>query len=633
MEGRPPGQIVEASRLDDCLSVRAGSLYIEGSAAEALAERFGTPLYVVSEDQLRRNASRFKDAFGSRWPGGFLLLPSIKANSCLALRRILNAEQTGCDAFGPGELEAALRTGTDPRTISLNGPMKSEALLERAIRRGVRITLDSRAEFDRTRAVAARLGIQATIRLRFRPDLTEADEPSEMSPDGLSIRDAVQRYKAGMPTEDLLAINEAEIADPNLDVSGVMFHLGRHSADPAVWGAGADALVAVLERLRQIWGGWIPRELDLGGGYPAPRDPFGRLLEVRAEAPARAPEVNDYAQAICPRLVTGLSGLGIAADGIQLEVEPGRALYADAGIHLATVGNVKRQTSPVALTWVETDSSDAYLADVNLEHNRWTCLAAANACAEPNVLADVTGRTCALDVIVADAELPAVEVGDVLAFLDTGAYQDASASNFNALPRPGTVLVSGESAELIRRHETVDDVFARDLIPQRLGDLDGGATGQEGWRATGLDHVSVTSGELDRSIAFYCGLLGIGLRARGDAEGAAEFEVTGIPDAHVRWADLELAHGQVLELIEFVDPCGNPARTQINDPGATHISLRVADIDAVHERLCKANVPVRSDPIEITAPGAWQGAKCFYASDPDGVTVELIEGPCRPQFR
>ncbi len=217
--------------------------------------------------------------------------------------------------------------------------------------------------------------------------------------------------------------------------------------------------------------------------------------------------------------------------------------------------------------------------------------------AEPDLLADVTGRTCALDVIVADAQLPAVEVGDVLAFLDTGAYQDASASNFNALPRPGTVLVSGESAELIRRHETVDDVFARDLIPQHLDDGEAGATGNERWRATGLDHVSVTSGELDRSIAFYCGLLGIGLRARGDGEGAAEFEVTGIPDAHVRWADLELAHGQVLELIEFVDPRGNPARAQINDPGATHISLRVADIDAVHERLCKANVPCaqRSD--------------------------------------
>ena len=612
-------------RIDDCLWISEGALQIEQYAAEALAKRFGTPLYVISEDQLRRNARRFKHAFETRWPGDFLLLPSIKANSCLALRRILSAEGTGCDVFGAGELEAALRTGTDPGTISLNGPMKGEALLERAIRCGARITLDSRAELDRTAALAARLGIQATIRLRVRPDLVGFDQPSEMSPEGLSIRDAVQRYKAGIPTEDLLAIEAREIDDPNLDLTGIMLHLGRHSAEPALWSGGVAALAELVERLRERWDGWTPRELDLGGGFPAPRDPFGRRLAMRAEAPARAPAVEAYAEAICPPLVAELGELGLAADRIQLEVEPGRALYADAGIHLATVGNVKRQTSPVALTWVETDSSDAYLADVNLEQNRWTCLAVADAAGEPALVADVTGRTCALDVIVADAELPDLAVGDVLAFLDTGAYQDASATNFNALPRPGTALVSGESAELIRRHETVDDVFARDLIPQRLRDAAAETNGAEGWRATGLDHVSVSSGELDRSLAFYCDLLGLALRARGEAEGATEFEITGISEPSVRWADIELPHGQVLELIEFVDPRGTPARPAPNDPGATHISLRVADIDAVHERLREAGVAVRSDPIEITAPGAWQGAKTFYASDPDGVTVELIQ--------
>jgi diaminopimelate decarboxylase len=133
-------------RLDECLSIRDGELFIEGCRTVELARRFGTPLYVVSEDQLRRNARRLESAFASRWPGELLLLPSIKANSSLALRRILTDEGTGCDVFGPGELEAALRAGTGPERVSLNGPMKDEALLERAIREGVRITLDSRAE-------------------------------------------------------------------------------------------------------------------------------------------------------------------------------------------------------------------------------------------------------------------------------------------------------------------------------------------------------------------------------------------------------------------------------------------------------------------------------------------------------
>ena len=162
-----------AERLDDCLSVSDGALYVEGCSAEGLAGRFGTPLYVVSEDHLRRNARRFKRAFGGRWPGSFLLLPSIKANSCLALRRVLTTEGTGCDVFGAGELEAALRTGTSPATISLNGPMKDEQLLERAIAEGVKVTLDSRAELQRTAKVAARLATRAHIRFRVRPDVGE----------------------------------------------------------------------------------------------------------------------------------------------------------------------------------------------------------------------------------------------------------------------------------------------------------------------------------------------------------------------------------------------------------------------------------------------------------------------------
>jgi diaminopimelate decarboxylase len=616
-------------RLDECLSIRDDVLYVEECAAQDLAERFGTPLYVVSEDQLRRNARRFQVAFESRWPGEFLLLPSIKANSSLALRRILSDEGTGCDVFGPGELAAALRTGTDPAQISLNGPMKDSALLERAIRAGVGITLDSRAELDRTAAAAARLGIRARIRLRFRPDLVGLDQPSEMSPEGLSISAAIQRYKAGIPTEDILAITEADIRDPNLDLAGIHLHLGRHSTEPTIWSAAIDSLADLLERLRTLWGGWTPRELDLGGGYPVPRDPFGRRLPLRADAPPRAPAVDAYAEAICPRLAGRLERLGIAPGDVRLELEPGRAIYADAGVHLATVGNVKRQTTPMPLTWVETDSSDAYLPDVNLEFNRWTCLPVQNAAAQPAITADVTGRTCALDVIVSDAELPEVEAGDVLAFLDTGAYQEVGATNFNALPRPGTALVSGDSAELIRRHETLEEVFARDMIPARLQNGAGEMAGGAGWRATGLDHVSVTSGDLDRSLSFYRDLLGLELRARGEAEGSSEFEITGITGAKVRWADLQLPYGQTLELIEYAEPTGTPSRPEPNDPGATHISLRVADADATYVRLRKAGVGVRSEPVTIDAPGAWNGVRAFYATDPDGVTVELVQPSTR----
>jgi catechol 2,3-dioxygenase-like lactoylglutathione lyase family enzyme len=117
------------------------------------------------------------------------------------------------------------------------------------------------------------------------------------------------------------------------------------------------------------------------------------------------------------------------------------------------------------------------------------------------------------------------------------------------------------------------------------------------------------------------------LRARGEAEGSSEFAITGIADAAVRWADLQLPHGQVLELIEYERPRGTPSRPEPNDPGATHISLRVPDADAACERLREAGASVRTDPVTIESPGAWDGARAFYAADPDGVTVELIQPP------
>jgi diaminopimelate decarboxylase len=612
----------QPTRIDASLSIRDHELFVEDVSARSLAERFGTPLYVVSEDQLRRNAHAYARAFGQRWPGEFMLLPSLKANASLALRSILNQEGAGCDVFGPGELEIALGTGADADGISLNGPMKDEALLERAIRAGVRITVDSVAELERAREVAARLGVRAMVRLRFRPDLVGRDEPSEMSPAGLSVRGALDRYKAGIPTEDILALSEEEVRDPALDLRGVHLHVGRHSADPGVWDAAVASLADLLVDLRSRWGGWTPRELDVGGGYPAPRDPFGRLDPKRAQAPEHAPPIDLYAETLCESLTGALGRIEVAPASVRLEVEPGRGLYADVGVHLATVGNVKRQREPTELTWVETDSSDAYLPDVNLELNRWTCVAVGAADVPASVTADVTGRTCALDVIVPDAALPPVRRGDVLAFLDTGAYQEAGASNFNALPRPGTVLVQGSGSELVRRHETLADVFARDLTPQRLRrDGDG-----DGWRPAAIDHVSITCADLDASLDFYTGLLGIELRGRGEAQGG-EFAITGIEDPRVRWADLMLDDGRVLELIEFVEPRGTPHRPQPNDAGATHVSLRVGDALAVHKRLRQAGAEPRSEPVTIEAPGDWNGSRAFYVGDPDGVTVELIERP------
>jgi diaminopimelate decarboxylase len=457
-------------RIDDALSVRDGHLFVEGCDAVDLADRFGTPIYVLSEDQLRRNARRIAGAFSSRWSEGEVrVLPSIKANLTLAARAVLTSEGLGCDTFGPSELEAALRTGVEPSRISVNGTAKSEALIERAIMVGAKVTLDSVREIELVREVARRAGRRATVRFRLRPDYVELERASEFVDEDISIRAFASSYKPGIPTPDLLDAGPAALSAEELDVAGVMAHLGRHHHDPEVWRGMVRGVCATLAELSKGWHGWTPREIDLGGGFPSPRDPTGRALRRGAERPERVEPIETFAEVLTTTLRDELALAGIDARGIALEVEPGRAMYADAGIMLARVVNVKREPTRTPERWIETDTTEMFLADLMIEHDVFPILPASRMDARERDAVDVVGISCGFDVLGWSVSLPPeTGPGDVLAFLDTGAYQDATSSNFNAMPRPATVLVCEDSAEIVKRAETIDDVFRRDLIPPRL---------------------------------------------------------------------------------------------------------------------------------------------------------------------
>jgi diaminopimelate decarboxylase len=621
--------------LDDCLSVRAGRLFVEGCAAGDLARRYGTPLYVVSEDQLRRNARRLRAAFAERWPEGEVrVLPSLKANFSLALRRVLTQEGVGCDTFGLAELQAALLADVPGEAISVNGSSKDERLVELAVAIGARIALDNLAELDVVRRAAARLGRRARLCVRVRPSYATLEQASELFKGRIPIAEAAQRYKPGIPTEELLAIGPDILGDDSLDLVGTMAHLGRHHTDLAVWRTMVSDYVAVLAALRDAWHGWEPPAIDLGGGFAPPRDPVGR---ARRGEGWRAAPIEAYAEVLTEALRTELEGHGLRARGVTLEVEPGRALYADAGVHLTTVRHVKSQSEPWARRWVETDTSEAFLPDVLIERARWCHLLADAADAAPSAVADIVGSSCGFDIIVPDAQLPPVGAGDVLAFLDTGAYQDAGASNFNALPRPATVLVTGDRSEVIKRAETIEDVFRRDTVPARLRaatEIDAASEPQVVVRledgvpgpVRGLDHVSLHTADLDRAVAFYESVLGLRCTGSGQLEPETVAAVTGGGGVPLRWADLELGDGRVLELLQY-PPSAEGDASQAPAPGAGHLALRVVDADEAYRRLIVAGVRPHGSIVSIEEPGRWRGARCFYVSDPDGATLEIIEFP------
>jgi catechol 2,3-dioxygenase-like lactoylglutathione lyase family enzyme len=149
-----------------------------------------------------------------------------------------------------------------------------------------------------------------------------------------------------------------------------------------------------------------------------------------------------------------------------------------------------------------------------------------------------------------------------------------------------------------------------------------------GFRIRGLDHVSVTSGDLDRSVWFYSELLGLPVRGRGELEGDEISTIVGIPGARIRWAEVGLERGQLVELLEYLEPSGDPFAQTTADPGSGHLAFEVDDVERVHAKLVEHGVTVRSTPVTIEDDDpAWLGVKVFYAVDPDGMTVELLQRP------
>jgi diaminopimelate decarboxylase len=287
-----------------------------------------------------------------------------------------------------------------------------------------------------------------------RPDHDALTEGSDFFP-GMPIRDAAQLYKPGIEPGAAREIGRVALAHRGIELTGLMTHLGRHSADPAVWAKMAAGFGDVVAGLCEAWAPWRPRELDVGGGLPAPRDPTHP--DRRAAAP-----IERYADAIATSLGASLASGGVDPAGIVLQIEPGRSLFADAGVHVSRVVHVKTQARPVASTWVEVDTTEMFMPDLLMEHAYFRPVFASRADAPAVGTAHIVGISCNFDLIARDVAAPRVEAGDIVAFLDTGAYQDAAASNFNVLARPGTVLVSGNRARLVKRHETVDEVLGRD---------------------------------------------------------------------------------------------------------------------------------------------------------------------------
>jgi diaminopimelate decarboxylase len=440
---------------DSLTSDDDGLLHIEGSDVRSLVERFGSPLYVVSERTFRLNVRRLRRELAARWPQPTRVLYAIKANNNLALRAIANEEGAGGDCFGLGELHATFAGGADPEMIVLNGSSKSDAELKRAVELGLTVNVDAEDELERLDVLASAAGrrIRINLRLKVAPPALDALAPAD---GGMSVTEEVLSAQWGLSIPLAACLVPIALSSPGLDLRGYHIHIGRVTNDPRfyrVWAEGAADAVAELHKHT----GFAPSLLDMGGGYARERDPESRTLDLNPHP------VEEYLDAVTGGLQEGLTRAGIALP--ELWIEPGRYIAGNSAVLLGTVGSVKQD---LERTWVHVDCSVNNLLRIDLMGVKHHVLAAEHLRVEPTIRADIVGPLCAGSPIAAGRQFPFLRRGDIVAVLDAGMYAEIFTARYNGVPLPATVLVNGNEAEVIKEREAVDDVFARHRVPERL---------------------------------------------------------------------------------------------------------------------------------------------------------------------
>lgn len=427
-----------------------GHLVISGCDGLELARRFGTPLWVLDEDHLRENCRAFRRAFGRAdlFPGGAEVVYASKALLALALCRIADQEGLALDVVSGGELYTALAAGFPPERIHFHGNHKTPRELAEALEAGVgRFMVDNLEELDTLNALAR--GQQpAEVILRLTPNV----EPN--THDYIKTGQADSKFGFPIHTGQALDAVRRALASPHLTLRGLHCHIGSQIFETESHGLAAMALLDFAAEARGATG-WEPAEINLGGG-------FAVRYNGHEQDP---PSPDDYAVAISRAMMERAVEHGLAVP--RLSIEPGRAIVAAAGWTLYTVGSVK--DIPGTRTYVIVDGGMGDNPRPALYGARHEACLVHAADQTVDSLVTVAGRCCESgDILIRDLRLPRPAPGDILALSTTGAYNHAMSSNYNRLPRPAMVLVSGGGADLIVERETYADLVARERIPARL---------------------------------------------------------------------------------------------------------------------------------------------------------------------
>ncbi|MFC0709508.1 diaminopimelate decarboxylase [Azorhizophilus paspali] len=408
---------------------RDGTLFAEGVALSAIAAHFGTPTYVYSRAHIEERYRAYADALAGM---PHLVCFAVKANSNLAVLNLLARLGAGFDIVSRGELERVLAAGGDPARVVFSGVGKTREDMRRALEVGVHcFNVESDVELERLQEIAAELGVKAPVSLRVNPDVDAQTHPY--------ISTGLKENKFGIDIEQAEEVYARAAELPNLEVLGIDCHIGSQLTTLSPFLDTLDRLLLLVDRLATR--GIVIRHLDLGGGLG---------VRYRDEQP---PAPGDYIAAVRER---------IEGRALALVFEPGRSIVANAGVLLTRVEYLKH-----------TEHKDFAVIDAAMNdlirpalYQAWMDVVPVTPHGGEICSYDLVGPVCETgDFLAKDRELALIE-GDLLAVRSAGAYGFVMSSNYNTRGRAAEVLVDGERMHLIRRRETIEDLYAGEsLLP------------------------------------------------------------------------------------------------------------------------------------------------------------------------
>ncbi|HHW7568348.1 TPA: diaminopimelate decarboxylase [Mannheimia haemolytica] len=406
-------------------------LFAEEVAIADIIEQYGTPAYVYSRATLERHWHAFNNAFGSH---PHLVCFAVKSNSNIALLNVMARLGSGFDIVSQGELERVLAAGGEASKIVFSGVAKSHSEIKRALEVGIRcFNIESISELHRINQVAGELGKIAPISLRVNPDVDAHTHPY--------ISTGLKENKFGVSVTQAREVYRLAKTLPNVKITGMDCHIGSQLTELQPFLDATDRLIVLMEQLRED--GIELHHLDLGGGLGVP---------YNGEEP---PHPTEYAKALLEKLK--------GYENLEIIIEPGRAITANAGILVTKVEYLK-QNEDRNFAIVDTGMNDmirpalyeAYMqiteVDKTLNRNK--------------AVYDVVGPICETSDFLGKQRELAIAEGDLIAMRSAGAYGAAMSSTYNSRPQAAEIMVDGNQAHLIKARATFADLWRLEkLLP------------------------------------------------------------------------------------------------------------------------------------------------------------------------